>query len=79
VHPDAGTAVFLLICKVLDEGRYCNAPASRLRGAAAVDVLVLQALGLTVLPLPVLEWQTLGGDVAQQQRYLKARLAAAIG
>jgi hypothetical protein len=44
-----------------------------------VDVLVLQALGLAVLPLPISEWQALGGYAQQQQRYLRARLAAATG
>lgn len=65
--------------QVLDEGRYCNSPPGRLRGAAAVDVRVLQALGLGVLPLPLAEWQALGGQAEQQQRYLRARLAAAAG
>jgi hypothetical protein len=67
--------------QVLDDGRYCHSPPppKRLRGAAAVDVLVLQALGLAVLPLPISEWQALAGDEQRQQRYLKARLAAATG
>lgn len=42
-------------------------------------MLVLQALGLAVLPLPISEWQALAGDGAQQQRYLRARLAATTG
>jgi hypothetical protein len=67
--------------QVLDDGRYCHSPPppKRLRGAAAVEVLVLQALGLAVLPLPISEWQALAGDEQRQQRYLKARLAAATG
>jgi hypothetical protein len=54
-------------------------PSNRLRGSAAVDILALQALGLAVLPLPLQEWQALDGNAAEQQRYLKARLAAATG
>jgi hypothetical protein len=64
---------------VLYEDAYCSYPTNRLKGAAAVDVLVLQALGCAVLPLPVAEWRALGGDGARQQRYLAARLAAATG
>lgn len=69
--------LLLLLLQVLDESRYCNSPPNRLRGAAAVDILALKALGLSVLPLPVSEWQMLEGDAAKQQKYLKARLAAA--
>lgn len=71
--------LLLLLLQVLDESCYCVHPPNRLRGAAAVDILVLKALGLSVLPLPVAEWQQLEGDAAKQQKYLKARLAAAIG
>eukprot|EP00878_Enallax_costatus_P037272 GHUV01042089.1.p1 GENE.GHUV01042089.1~~GHUV01042089.1.p1 ORF type:complete len:125 (+),score=67.61 GHUV01042089.1:47-376(+) len=73
--PDGGRVAVL----VLDESRYCNHPTNRLRGAAAVDILVLKALGVSVLPLPVAEWQLLRDDAARQQKYLTARLAAAVG
>jgi hypothetical protein len=63
--------------QLLFDDRYCNEPHNRLRGAAAVDVLALQALGCSVLPLPLQEWQALGDSAAEQQRYLKARVAAA--
>lgn len=42
-----------------------------------MDILALQALGLAVLPLPLQEWRALGDSPSEQQRYLKARLAAA--
>lgn len=71
--------VSLCHLQLLYEGSYCNYSTNRLRGAAALDVLALQSLGLEVLPLPVAEWQVLQGDAAQQQRYLKARLDAATG
>jgi hypothetical protein len=64
---------------VLYGDAYCSYPTNRLKGAAALDVLVAQCLGLAVLPLPVAEWQALQGDAAQQQRYLEARVAAATG
>lgn len=66
-----------MLLQLLFEDRYCNYPPNRLRGAAAVDILALQALGLSVLPLPLQDWQKLGADAAVQQRYLKARVAAA--
>jgi hypothetical protein len=69
--------VLLLLPQLLFDDRYCMQPSNRLRGAAAVDILVLQALGVSVLPLPLQEWQALDGNAAEQQRYLKARLAAA--
>lgn len=68
----------LRVClQPLFDDRYCNSPRNRLRGAAAVDILALQALGLSVLPLPLQEWQALGDSPSEQQRYLKARVAAA--
>ncbi|KAF8063663.1 hypothetical protein HT031_003518 [Scenedesmus sp. PABB004] len=73
--PDGRAAAVL----VLDESRYCHSPPGRLRGGAAVEVLVLQGLGLAVLPLPLAEWQALGGDAQLQARYLRARLDAAAG
>ena len=63
--------------QLLFEDRYCQQPPNRLRGAAAVDILVLQALGVAVLPLPLQEWQALGDSQSDRQRYLQARLAAA--
>lgn len=67
----------LLLLQLLFGDRYCNTPRNRLRGAAAVDILALQALGLSVLPLPIQEWQALGDSAPEQQRYLNARVAAA--
>lgn len=64
--------------QVLPGSCYCQQPATRLRGSAAVELLVLRALGLAALPLPVREWQGLSGD-EQRRRYLQARLAAAVG
>jgi hypothetical protein len=67
----------LLLSQLLFDDRYCITPRNRLRGSAAVDILALQALGLSVLPLPLQEWQALADSTPEQQRYLKARVAAA--
>lgn len=73
--------------QVLPPSRYCEEPPNRLRGRPAAELMTLQALGWAVLPLPVREWQELeqeaSGDAKAlaltRERYLRARIAAALG